>query len=438
VGVPVVAGAVALQGALAAANRVRRAVWQEAEGASGGRGPRKSRRRRWVVVAVSITVLVVVAPVMLTSFLAMQRAAAARDEAMAATGEIIGAAAVLAMQVESGACPLPVAQMADAVAEVDGIADPASIRPALDAYCSAARAYEVDWAFLAGIGRMECFHGLSRLAGCNPDLRNPDGSRRTNTAGARGPMQFLGSTWRSSAGAFDPEVAGPEIPEGQEHLGYATDGDDPDSVADPWSWPDAAHAAARYLVVLGAKDDQARAAHGYYNGGGAPFDPDHFYHRGVLRHASEYRVAVPSPMPGPSSAAVAGPVSLTTVEGITVHTAIAEDVRALVQAARADGLSLTGDGYRSHEQQIALRRAHCGTTHYDIWQRPASQCSPPTAIPGRSNHERGLAIDFECGGNGNYIGSRDHPCFRWLAANAAAYGLFNLPSEPWHWSVDGT
>jgi hypothetical protein len=24
-----------------------------------------------------------------------------------------------------------------------------------------------------------------------------------------------------------------------------------------------------------------------------------------------------------------------------------------------------------------------------------------------------------------------------LRANAANYGLYNLPSEPWHWSVSG-
>lgn len=26
---------------------------------------------------------------------------------------------------------------------------------------------------------------------------------------------------------------------------------------------------------------------------------------------------------------------------------------------------------------------------------------------------------------------------RWLAANAPSYGFFNLPSEPWHWTVNG-
>ena len=63
-------------------------------------------------------------------------------------------------------------------------------------------------------------------------------------------------------------------------------------------------------------------------------------------------------------------------------------------------------------------------------------CSPPTAIPGRSKHERGLAVDFSV--NGRVIQSRSEPAFQWLATNAARFGFRNLPSEPWHWSNDGT
>jgi D-alanyl-D-alanine carboxypeptidase len=58
----------------------------------------------------------------------------------------------------------------------------------------------------------------------------------------------------------------------------------------------------------------------------------------------------------------------------------------------------------------------------------------PTAIPGRSLHELGLAVDITAGGSSLTAGS---PGFRWLAANAATYGYVNLPSEPWHWSITG-
>jgi LAS superfamily LD-carboxypeptidase LdcB len=128
-------------------------------------------------------------------------------------------------------------------------------------------------------------------------------------------------------------------------------------------------------------------------------------------------------------------VPLVTVEGITVHTQIGSQVSALVQAARSAGFALAGGGYRSPAEQIALRRSHCGTSQYAIYEMPASQCSPPTARPGSSNHERGLAIDFTC--NGGRL-TRGSACFQWLAGNAASYGFFNLPSEPWHWSIDGS
>lgn len=38
---------------------------------------------------------------------------------------------------------------------------------------------------------------------------------------------------------------------------------------------------------------------------------------------------------------------------------------------------------------------------------------------------------------GRTIGTRSSPAFRWLRANAEGFGFYNLPSEPWHWSVDG-
>jgi len=131
-----------------------------------------------------------------------------------------------------------------------------------------------------------------------------------------------------------------------------------------------------------------------------------------------------------------GDISLTTVRGITVASSIADELEGLLAAAQADGFVLHGGGYRDPEQQIALRRAHCGPTDYDIYEKPASQCHPATAPPGYSMHERGLAIDFTW--NGAVISSRSNPAFKWLAANAARYGFYNLPSEPWHWSVNGS
>lgn len=132
---------------------------------------------------------------------------------------------------------------------------------------------------------------------------------------------------------------------------------------------------------------------------------------------------------------IVGAGSLVTVGGITVNASIAGNLQSLLAAASASGITLGGTGWRDPAQQIALRRQHCGTSDYAIYQMPPDSCRPPTAIPGRSKHEQGLAVDFTC--NGQIIQSRSSACFQWLAANAGSYGFANLPSEPWHWSNDG-
>ena len=288
----------------------------------------------------------------------------------------------------------------------------------LTLYQQAAQAEQIDWAILAGIGKVECDHGRSQLAGCNP-------RGTVNVAGARGPMQFLGSTWRATAGQFDPDVAGPAIGSGQESQGYATDGNG-DGVADPWEPADAVHAAARLLARNGAPTDYDQAIWAYNHSDA--------YRAQVLTWAESYRLtaAAAASGGGPVVNLPTGPVTLVSVRGITVHSAIGPQLEQLLAAAQADGLSLSGGGYRSHEQQIVLRRAHCGSTDYAVYEMPAGQCSPPTARPGTSMHEQGLAIDF------NNCSTRSTRCFQWLNVNAAGFGFHNLPSEPWHWSIDGS
>jgi peptidoglycan hydrolase CwlO-like protein len=127
--------------------------------------------------------------------------------------------------------------------------------------------------------------------------------------------------------------------------------------------------------------------------------------------------------------------SLSTVGGITVASSIAEQLRQLLAAASAAGITFGGYGYRDNNAQIQLRRQNCGTSEYAIWYMPPDACHPPTARPGASMHERGLAIDFQA--NGSFINSHSNPGYIWLAANAGRFGFSNLPSEPWHWSVSG-
>lgn len=109
-------------------------------------------------------------------------------------------------------------------------------------------------------------------------------------------------------------------------------------------------------------------------------------------------------------------------------------VERLLADAAAAGYPLCGYGYRDPADQIRVRRQNCGTSNYAIYQAPSSYCSPPTARPGTSMHEQGLAIDFTAGGG--TIGYSSG-AYTWLQSNAANYGLYNLPGEPWHWSVDG-
>ena len=82
------------------------------------------------------------------------------------------------------------------------------------------------------------------------------------------------------------------------------------------------------------------------------------------------------------------------------------------------------DSYRSYEEQVAVSIAK------------------PTlaAVPGRSNHGWGVALDL-CGGIQSYT-SEQHV---WMVANSMAYGWF-LPAwaqlggskpEPWHWEFAG-
>lgn len=138
---------------------------------------------------------------------------------------------------------------------------------------------------------------------------------------------------------------------------------------------------------------------------------------------------------GGSSLPIATPADITRAAGFSVHTSIASNVENMVNAAAADGVNLGGWGWRSSASQIALRKKNCGTSNYAIYQMSSSRCSPPTARPGASMHERGLAIDFTY--NGGSISSRSSPGYKWLAAHAASYGFYNLPSEPWHWSTNG-
>jgi len=119
------------------------------------------------------------------------------------------------------------------------------------------------------------------------------------------------------------------------------------------------------------------------------------------------------------------------VQGVRVHRCIGGRIDQLLTEAHAAGVNLAGGGWRDTADQIRLRTQNgCR----DVWTASPSTCRIPTAIPGKSMHERGLAIDFTL--NGGTV-RRGDAGWNWLVANAARFGLSNLPSESWHWSTSG-
>jgi len=103
----------------------------------------------------------------------------------------------------------------------------------LHLYEGAARAYGLDWAILAGIGKVECDHGRDPDPSCTRE-------GAVNAAGAGGPMQFIASTWSR----------------------FGRDGNG-DGAVDRWDPADAIYSAARYLSTSGAPGDYTSAILAY-------------------------------------------------------------------------------------------------------------------------------------------------------------------------------
>jgi hypothetical protein len=100
-------------------------------------------------------------------------------------------------------------------------------------YEAAARHYGLDWAILAGIGKVECDHGRDPDPSCTREGAE-------NSAGAGGPMQFLASTWTK--------------------YGVAAEGD---GAPDRWNPADAIYGAANYLRASGAPENYRAAIFAY-------------------------------------------------------------------------------------------------------------------------------------------------------------------------------
>jgi Transglycosylase SLT domain len=101
-------------------------------------------------------------------------------------------------------------------------------------YEAAGAKYGLNWAVLAGIGKVECDHGRDPDPSCTKE-------GAVNSAGAGGPMQFLASTWAQ----------------------YGVDGEGHSGPPDRWNPADAIYSAANYLRASGAPKDYRQAIYAY-------------------------------------------------------------------------------------------------------------------------------------------------------------------------------
>ncbi len=259
-----------------------------------------------------------------------------------------------------------------------------------------------------------------RLIGPTLDGTTPGTATIADTDGGRwdddatwdhavGIAQFLPSTWAASG----------------------IDGNG-DGMADPHNVFDAIASQVAKLCrdghPMATADDERRALFAY--------NPATWYVDRVMAEAARIQTMLDDAGAGSRAGIVVdrpggGTVELATVRGITVAATIANRLEALLNAASAAGVELSGTGWRSTQRQAELRQENgCP----DIYTAPPDTCRVPTAIPGTSMHEIGEAIDFT--ENGTTL-TRSSTAFTWLATNATQYGFSNLPSEAWHWSVNG-
>lgn len=113
-------------------------------------------------------------------------------------------------------------------------------------YQQAGRRYGLNWAILAGIGRVECDHGRDPDPSCSKE-------GAVNSAGAGGPMQFLAQSWAQ----------------------YGVDGDG-DGRIDRWDPADAISGSANYLRASGAPSDYKQALFAYNHAGWYVTEVEHW------------------------------------------------------------------------------------------------------------------------------------------------------------------
>lgn len=124
----------------------------------------------------------------------------------------------------------------------------------------------------------------------------------------------------------------------------------------------------------------------------------------------------------------------------------------MVAAAKADGISLIPvSGYRTYARQEANfnRKINLYTSQGLSKAQATRAAAKIVLMPGTSEHNAGLAMDFGTNGNTTLdenFGNTE--AYKWLSANAADYGFImrypedkqsitKVTYEPWHWRYVG-
>ena len=262
--------------------------------------------------------------------------------------------------------------------------------------------YGINWAILAAIGKIECDHGRNRASGCNPP-------GTVNVAGATGPMQFLGSTWRRGT----PSMTVPAIgrPTRTTVDGYAADGDE-DGLADVWNPADAIAGAARLLRANGAPRDYRRAVFAYNHAD--------WYVRDVFELAASYR-----------SAAAAAPLELAdpavAVAGVLDNPRI--QLTGVQRVDLASGLI---------DPRPAVLLASIGRTHSLVVTALRSDHSYLTTSGFVSNHALGRAVDIGAVDGELCTGTRGGACGRLAVQLAAISGPLRSTELIYCFDPDGS
>jgi D-alanyl-D-alanine carboxypeptidase len=138
---------------------------------------------------------------------------------------------------------------------------------------------------------------------------------------------------------------------------------------------------------------------------------------------------------------------LTKYENIKVAIVLVDDLQEMRKAAEKENIYLyINTAYRTKAEQeqifnkVVSNYVEQGNSRSVAWER----ANKVAALPGYSEHETGLALDFSLSGNGE----KQAEMWRWLGNNAYKYGfILRYPEnkehitgyiyEPWHYRSVG-